>query len=163
MARGGGLRAQKGDVHCAAWPSDLHKCLFRLGKTSICRKPLFCIQRWLGSCLETSGGRLVATPKGPGKESPRIGPHRNAADAKNPVCSVLGQNETPMVPERVAQGYLFFIRVQMARGGGFRPQKGGCSLRSFAHRPSQMLVWPKENKHFSKTALFHPKMVEIVS
>ena len=72
MARGGGLRAKKGDVHCAAWPTDPQKTSDFRRKTSIFGKPLFCIQRWLGSCLETSSGRLGATPTGPGGESPRL-------------------------------------------------------------------------------------------
>ena len=74
MARGGGLRAKKGDVHCAAWPTDLQKTLDFIRKTSIFGKLLFCIQGWLGSCLETFCGRLGATPKGPGGVGPRIGP-----------------------------------------------------------------------------------------
>ena len=32
MARGGGLRAKKGDVHCAAWPTDPQKPWISIGK-----------------------------------------------------------------------------------------------------------------------------------
>ena len=66
MARGGGLRAKKGDV--LGHPT-LKKPLFSSWKTSIFAKSLFCIQRWLGSCLETSCGRLGATGKGQGGDS----------------------------------------------------------------------------------------------
>ena len=35
MARGGGLRAKKGDVHCAAWPTDPQKTLDFLWKSDV--------------------------------------------------------------------------------------------------------------------------------
>ena len=111
MARGGGLRAKKGDVHCAAWPTDPQKTLDFLRKTSSFGKPLFCIQRWLGSCLETSSGRLGATPTGPGGVSPRIGPHPCDSGPEESHKVSGWQNETPMVPERVTQICFFPVRV----------------------------------------------------
>ena len=65
---------KRGVVHCAAWPPDPQKPFVFHWKTSIFAKSLFCIHRWLGSCLETSCGRLGATPRGPGGVGPRIGP-----------------------------------------------------------------------------------------
>ena len=63
---------KRGVVHCAAWPPDPQKPFVFLRKTSIFAKSLFCIQRWLGSCLETSCGRLGATPTRPGRVTPLI-------------------------------------------------------------------------------------------
>ena len=63
----------------------------------------------------------------------------------------------------VSQGSHDHIPVQMARGGGLRAEKGGCSPRSLATRPSKTLSFLQGNKHFCKIALLHPKMVGIVS
>ena len=69
---GAASERKRGDVHCAAWPPDPQKPFVFLKKTSIFAKSLFCIQRWLGSCLETSCGRLGGTPKRPEGVGPLI-------------------------------------------------------------------------------------------
>ena len=138
MARGDGLRAKKGDFHCAAWPTDPQKTFDFMRKTSIFGKPLFCIQRWLGSCLETSCGRLGATPTGPGGVSPRIGPHPCDSEPAESHKVSGWQNETPMVPERVTQGCFFFFsspdgsrwRPQSEKGGMFTAQLGHPTLKN---------------------------------
>ena len=89
---------KRGDVHCAAWPPDPQKPFVFFRKTSIFAKSLFCIQRWLGSCLETSCGRLGATRKGQG-EGLHV-PQKNILMSKNLKNSFLELRGRPRVPRR---------------------------------------------------------------
>ena len=76
MARGGGLRAKKGDVHCAAWPTDLKKPLIPSGKQAFLQNRSFAskdgwdrvlrplvdvlgpLRRGQGEWVHSSGGHL---------------------------------------------------------------------------------------------------------
>ena len=78
---------------CAAWPPDPQKpCVF-FRKTSIFAKSLFCIQRWLGSCLETSCGRLGATGKGQG--GGLHAPKKKVLKSKNQNKKFFGASRSP--------------------------------------------------------------------
>ena len=83
--------------HSAAWPPDPQKPFVFLRKTSIFAKSLFCIQRWLGSCLETSCGRLGATRKGQGEG--QHAPQRKVLISKNLQKSLMLRGR-PRVPRR---------------------------------------------------------------
>ena len=99
---------KRGDVHCAAWPPDPQKpCVF-LRKTSIFAKSLFCIQRWLGSSLETSFRRFGTTPKEPGRVSPLIWwpPMRRGVEESHKVSG--WQNETKRSQSAFPKDSFFF-------------------------------------------------------
>ena len=89
---------KRGDVHCAAWPPDPQKPFVFFRKTSIFAKSLVCIQRWLGSCLETSCGRLGATRKGQGEGL--HAPKKKVLTSKMFEKSFLELRGRPRVPRR---------------------------------------------------------------
>ena len=84
---------KRGDVHCAAWPPDPQKPFVFFRKTSIFAKSFFCIQRWLGSCLETSCGRLGATRKGQGEG--QHAPKKKVLISKNVSKKFFGASRSP--------------------------------------------------------------------